>query len=450
MKKNLFALAIGIFSILFATSCESDKPETGGGGTPTPTNEVSAWIYKQLQENYLWSIPTNIDNKPGPEEYFAQIKNSADYVSDLWKTADRPTTASYDIGFEYAINHYQTDNKIYYIIYYVKPNTSAATADLKRGYLITKVNGDEPKSVDEAKTLMSEAIKTGNPITLTVMVPGGDRTLPFVVTPQVINENPVYFSQTSTVNGNKVGYVLYNKFGANDNNEKYNKEIINKLQEFYNDNISYLILDLRYNDWGRISTAQIIASALVKGASTSDAFIIHKRREDLNKDTEVKFVDTAEGLSIPKLGDKLTKLYIITGKSTGATSESFTNALKAYWGSNLVVVGDQTLGKSNIASDITQNSNKEWSMLVALSYMADKNGNYNYQSGITPNEAISEVNESNVSKILGDFGTENEAVYAKVISLISGLRSTSETYYNNNEVISSIQDKPFAGITFAN
>ncbi|MDU1904464.1 MAG: S41 family peptidase [Dysgonomonas sp.] len=443
MKKNLFALAIGIFSILFATSCESDKPETGGGGSTTPTNEVSAWIYEKFQENYLWNVPTNVDNKLGPEEYFAQVKNSTDYISRLWNTTASQT--SFDIGFEYAINHYQTDNKIYYIIYYVKPNTSAATADLKRGYIITKVNGDEPKSVDDAKTLMSEAIKAGNPITLTVMVPGGDRTLPFVVTPQVINENPVYFSQTSTVNGNKVGYILYNQFNPN-----YNKEIIDKLQEFYNNDINYLVLDLRYNNGGSSFTGIAIASAITKGVSTSDVFLLHKTREDLN-DVPQNFVDKASGVStsIPKLGDKLTKLYIITGKNTGATSEPFINSLRAYWGSNLVVVGDQTQGEGYLSFNGPIQKN-EWSMLYAYSFIADKDGNYNYKSGITPNEAISEVNESNVSKILGDFGTENEAVYAKVISLISGLRSTSETYYNNNEVISSIQDKPFAGITFAN
>jgi Periplasmic protease len=440
MKKNLFALAIGIFSILFATSCKSDQPEIGGGEIPTPSNEVSAWIYDQLKDNYLWSLPTNIDNNLGPEEYFAKIKNSEDYISRLWKT---PTSqATYDIGFEYAINKYQ-DGNVYYVIYYVKPNTSAATADLKRGYLITKVNENQPKSVEEAKTLMSDAIKAGNPVTLTVMVPGGDRTLPFVVTPQVIDENPVYFSQTSTVNGNKVGYILYNQF-----NQNYNKEIIDKLQEFYNENINYLILDLRYNNGGSTSTAIAIASAVAKGVSTSDVFLLHKKREGL-KDVPQNFVDKASGVStsIPKLGDKLTKLYIITGKNTGATSEPFINSLKAYLGNNLVVVGDQTQGEGYLSFNGPIQKN-EWSMLYAYSFVADKDGNYNYKSGITPNEAISEVNESNVSKILGDFGTTDEAVYAKVISLISGVRSASETYYNNNEVISSIQDKPFAGITF--
>lgn len=441
MKKNLFAIAIGILSILFATSCESDRPETGGGETPIPTNEVSKWIYDTFQAGYLWNIPTDVDNNLGPKEYLAKIRNSTDYVSMIWETADQTVTTAYDIGFEYAINHYTIDNTVYYVIYYIKPNTSAATSGLKRGYLITQVNGTAPKTVDEAKILMSDAIKTGDEITLTAMIPNGERALTFKVTPQVISENPVYFSQTSTVNGNKVGYILYNQF-----NSSYNKDIIQKLQEFYNNNINYLILDLRYNSGGFTSTAVAIASAVAKNASTSDTFILHKRRDDLN-DIPQNFMDNIDGISIPKLGDKLTKLYIITGESTGATSETFINSLKAYWGSDLVVVGYKTQGEGYISSQGPIQKN-EWSMIYAYSFMADKNGKYDYQSGITPDVNISEVNESNVSTILGDFGTEKEAVYAKAISHISGTRSASETYHNDKEVISSIQDKPFAGITF--
>lgn len=439
MKKNLLSVVIGIFSVLFIASCESDRPDPGE--IVTPTNEVSNWIYENFVNGYLWEVPTNIETNLGPEEYFSRIKNPADYVSELWKTADLITT-SYDIGFEYAINKY-VDGKIYYVIYYIKPGTTAQASGLKRGYLITRVNGAEPTTEEHARTLMSEAIEAGTEITLTAMIPGGTQALAFRVTPQVIDENPVYFSQESTVNGNKVGYILYNNF-----NNRYNRNIIEKLQEFYNNNINYLILDLRYNNGGSTSTANAVASALVKGATTSDIFLIQKRRQGLT-DVTLNFIDNIEGIAIPKLGDKLTRLYVITGKSTGATSEPFINSLKAYWGNDLVVVGDPTQGEGYIASSDPIQKN-EWSMNIAVAFMADKNGNFNYQAGIVPgsNEIISEVNDSNVSTILGDFGTDKEAVYAKVISLIGGVRSTTETYYNDKKIISSIQDKPFAGITF--
>ncbi|MFV0536150.1 MAG: PDZ domain-containing protein, partial [Dysgonomonas sp.] len=165
MKKKLFPIVIGLISIFFITSCESEEPFSKS----SPSEVINTWLYDDIfGPNYLWGISASPNKSLEPDAFFNSLKNSNDKVSEIWTNAE--VSATYDIGFEYAANRYD-DGKIYYVIYYVKPQSSAEAQGLKRGYIITAVNEQEIQSEADAETRLSNAYKSGADVKLTYVIP---------------------------------------------------------------------------------------------------------------------------------------------------------------------------------------------------------------------------------------------------------------------------------------
>lgn len=274
-------------------------------------------------------------------------------------------------------------------------------------------------------------------MSLTVRIPGFSNFLTLDnVMPQVAGkENPIFVVKDTTLLDNKkIGYLLYNNF-----DKTFTEQLKGALQKL--SGIDYLILDLRYNAGGDVSNAVTLATALVKNNDRGGNFITYKQRGV----STISPLKLNEDASIPVLGDNLKRLYIITGKSTTATSEIFINSLKAYYKGNLTLVGDHTLGYSNVAISQPQVYENDWVIQFAVAYFADKDGNYDYRTGFAPNIPISEVNDDNVSNLLGAFGTMNESIYKLVIMDILGssdTRSATINYRSDNPIVTSILQRP--------
>jgi len=438
MKEKLFAIAIGIASILFMHSCESEMPHNNGV-VPPPSNakEVNEWIYEYVSVNYPWDVKpeSEADFTLHPQNFLKSLIRSDDEDSWVAKTDEiAPAAPKYDIGFEYAANVYQ-DGKIYYVIYYVKKGTDAESKGLERGYLVTTVNGKQAATLDQAETLLKDEVKDNTPVDLVVMNPENGRSVSISVIPQIINnENPIYAENTltepTTSNGFKVGYLMYNEFNAN-----YDRELISKLTQFLVDNINVLVLDLRYNNGGSYRSSIYLGSALVKNRQTSDIFMVYKRKDE-SKNIPYTFVDKIDGeggINIPRLGTRLNKIYIITGQYTSSISESFINALKAYWGNDLVLVGENTLGKNGnliftqvLLNPALENTKEgEWSlqfpMAVALNNKAEVSApNYDFETGFRTDHYVVEVSKE-TNQMLGELGEPDEILYKAVLDIIGGL-----------------------------
>ncbi|MEN9918160.1 MAG: hypothetical protein RL662_596 [Bacteroidota bacterium] len=440
MKKMLFPTALAVFSAFLVSSCKSDEPSTPGSSITEVTNDS---VLKKMDKDYLWSPPQDKDKQQDPVKYFESILNSADvytsngktyHYSSITKVSGNVGT-SYDIGFEYAANNYE-DGKTYYVIYYVKQGTDAATK-LSRGFLIGKVNNTEVTKAN-AQTLLQTASATGADVNLIVRIPNGVRDLAVTIKPaaNLAIENPLHVSSdTILAGGKKVGYVLFNNFATGANNANDNA-LASKLTAFKNAGINNLVLDLRYNFFGSFLSIEALGSALVKNRNLNDNLFIYKRRT-ASSDINRKFIEkTAGNVAIPNLGDQLDKVYIITSQATGGPSESLINGLRAYLGSNLVVVGEKTLGRNILTTPSTLQvpNGDAWRMNIAFAYHADKNGSYNYGNGIAPEVVFNELG-TNPNLLLKPLGKTSEALYAKVISLISGARSG---YVNDNGMVSVI------------
>ncbi len=458
MKKKLLPITIGLLSIFFMVSCESDEPSFSTGPTPD-AKEVNEWLYDKIfKENYLWDVPSSPDLSLEPEDFFKKLLDKNDTYSWLSKTANLPpATTTYDIGFEYAANKYN-DGNIYYVVYYVKKGSDAESKGLRRGYIIGQVNGKKIESEKDAETLLSDAYKDGASVQISYIIPPESESAKVIdIVPTVQNldkEDPLYTSNIIEYGSNKkIGYLVYNMFNA-----AYDNDLALKLKDFMDQGVNHLVLDLRYNAGGSLTSTQVLGSALVKDRDTSAPFMIYERRTDL-KNTPLPFLDkTSGGAEIPKLGDQLEGLYIITGAYTSAASEVFINSLYAYTSTYTAIIGEKTAGLegNNLAFATTKNDPKnDWTVHLPVAKMVNKDLKDSfYVGGIKPDKEVFEVSKDE-TELLYPLGDQEETVLYTIIINLDELKDSnrSATTYKaegSRTISSSISQKPWAKQTTIN
>lgn len=434
MKKRLFTILTIVLGTMFMVSCGDDDPK------PAPVNpDVNEDILEIMTRNYLWALPAEPNIYQPTEPFFTSLLHKNDVYTDGGQTynysrispVSNQTSTVYDPGFEYAINNY-TGGVTYYVILYVKPGTSAADY-LLRGLYITTVNGTAVTAAN-ASTLLYDAYSKGADVKLSIRTPQITAEKTITIKPYAnYVEKPLHTFSVLTggnLGSKKVGYILYNHFssGPKANDYSYDNTLAAKLAEFKTNGVTTLVFDVRYNSGGSVSAIQSLGSALVKGRDISKVFIEQIPRADLsNPNNTLKFQDkTAGNTNIPKLGDDLDKIYIITGQSTAGASEAFINALKAYR-TDVVLVGETTKGRA-VATAGTQDASKQWNLRLALSYLADVNKKYEYNNkGFTPNNKIQEVqaNADANNTILGEMGTDKEIILSQILEMINGTEFTA-------------------------
>lgn len=437
MRKKIIPFALAVISALSMISCSNSN--SGGednGQKNIATNEA---IFAKMQANYYWTIPTNINNTLDPKDYFNALLDQKDKYtisgtqynySRIYANSNNTSTSKYDIGFEYGINSYQ--NGMYYVIYYVKAGTDAATQGLKRGHLIESVNGVAINATNK-DYLLTQAYNSGNTVVLNVLDPWTSNAAKFTVAPTLRNadyvENPILVSTqlTEKTGTNKIAYIAYNAF-VSGNNNTYDDQLNRNISSFAGIGIEYLVLDLRYNANGQAESAQKLGAALVQAASENSPFIYFKARQD-KKNVAYNFKPTA-GLSF---ASNLKKIYIIIGKNTGGMSEVFINALQAYRGTDIVLVGEPTQGR-NIATGVTSLEDKSYSMTIAIGEWANKD--LVTFTSIAPTSGFSVVESAKLEPL----GSASEVVLAKILADITGTKSVRSSEFSSVRVLGSSLD----------
>ena len=443
MKKRLFTILSVVLGTMFMVSCGGDDPVP----TPPVDTKTNEQILTVMKDNYLWN-PNNVSLEQETPAFFKSLLSANDVYTDggnkynysnIWKVGEA-TGTSYDPGFEYAINKYE-GGLTYYVIYYVKQGTDAANY-LGRGMYITKVN-DVAVSASNAATLLKDVYTKGGDMKLSILTPVLLEEKVFTVKPKAnYQENPLLVANpnVATSGSKKIGYIAYNHFGSG-----YDDALANKLSKFKD--VSVLVLDLRYNPGGGMVTANVLGSALVKNRDTSKPFMYEVRRTDLDKDKAYNYLDkTAGGIAIPKLGDQLSKVYIITGQNTNGATTAFVNAMKTAR-PDVIVYGEKTKGQNVLRGTTTVDN--QWSLLVAMSYMADANKKYSYTGGIAPTVLVQEVQENASLKntMLAALGTKDEIILSRILTA-EGVTTTRSTYLfdveetvSTKDIRSSLSDK---------
>ncbi len=216
---------------------------------------------------------------------------------------------------------------------YVEPASPAASAGLVRGDQILTINGRPAAELVAANDFSALSPQSqGQQVTLRVRDGvGAERTV--VLTATVYSLTPVPNAQVlDTGNGRRTGYLVLKDFI-----EQSEPSLDSAFASFRAAGITELVIDLRYNGGGLVSTATKLASLVAGPQRNGQVFasLLYNNRHS-NENSSFLFSSSVAGLG-------LNRVYVLSGPRTCSASELVINGLRPFV--NVVAVGDTSCGK---------------------------------------------------------------------------------------------------------
>lgn len=429
---------------------------------PTLGQTVDGWILSNMRDVYYWNdkIPANPDTTLAPNKFFDSILNKYDATTN--PTGDRFSwiEASGDAlkaelsgqrvttGMEFSL-YLRTSGGTGVIaqILYVLPGSPAQLAGLKRGDIISKVNGQLLDTTNNSDLLFSGttyafglASFTGTALTDT------DKNVS--VTATTFQENPVLLDSVYTIGSKKVGYLVYNQFvpGANNSNaNEYDAQVDAVFNKFKAQGVNELVLDLRYNPGGYTSSSANLASLIGKGISSNNLYFREEWNATITPDLKKEYGDKFFVQNFldksQNIGGNLSRVFVLTTDHTASASELIINGLRPYM--PVVTIGTTTYGKNVGSITITDETGKiKWGMQPIVFKSFNNANQSDYATGFKPTVEVKE------SINLLQLGDTNEAMLSAALGQISGSAAAGRRAASGKvltEIGSSLQRKAGGG-----
>ena len=334
-----------------ALACTAFLAACGGGGSdtsPAPVAETPGcdvasqkdWLRAYMADQYFW---TGVSPNPEPagystvQSYYDALLFTGDAVVPKDKWSYITPTAAYSQFFgagktmSYGIFVNGLEGVLPLRVRYVEPQSPAATAGLKRGVIIASAN---TRSAADLMTSKDFSVLTpanvGDRLELQIDSGSGPRAV--TLTAATFDLTPVSVNQVLTLpNGSRAGYVLLKDFIS-----QADAPLASVFADFRAKRATELIIDLRYNGGGLLSTSNLLAS-LVAGSTASGQVFTQLNRNARNQASNATFrLTTAPAPTFARV-------VVLTGARTCSASELLVNGLKPYV--NVITVGAASCGK---------------------------------------------------------------------------------------------------------
>lgn len=489
MKRFFYLIVVS--GVLMFAACKSAKKSDPTPVKPTDTtvsvlDKIRDSIFYYAKEDYLWysSLPTYATFNPRsftgadtltalnnevnaisqyainpatsqPYEYYADDPGVAKYsFIDAGEVSSELNGVHGDFGFA---PFYNTVSDLR--IKYVYPGSPADQAGIKRGYEITSINGrtaldyDGPGYGSSANlNFIINAYSNSNTISMTLKKPDGST---LTVGSMLVSEytiNPVLkdtiFDQG---NGHKVGYIVFNSFTSGAN---ANPQLDPVFANFATQGITDLVVDLRYNGGGYVSTAEHIDNLIVPAAKSGSLMYNTYYNDILTAGHEVllskqwrkdqqtgmdynygpQFISYAvadNATNFAKLGSlNVNRVFFIITGSTASASELTINNLRPHM--DVQFIGETSYGKPVGFFDIDIN---KYEMFIPEFYTQNSAGQGGYYNGFTPGTA-DYPGVADYDDVTKDFGDPTEGLLAHALNYVK-----TGTYAVKGQSIQSMQAK---------
>ena len=435
MKK--FVIPSLLLLLLLLSGCEDNDDNA------VPKSlEIKDFIWKGMNLYYLWQadVPDLADDRFETQTDLNSFLETYANPTDLFNSLRVPSSTDrfsviytdYTVlegvlsgntlnnGMDYGLKFTDaSQTNIFGWVRYIIPNSDAASKNIQRGAIFYAIDGI-PLTNDNYRTLLSSTTytvnlanysETGGIVTIT---PNGQSV---TLTKTNLAENPILLNTVITQGTHNIGYLMYNGFYSS-----FDNQLNTVFGSFVSQNVTDLVLDLRYNSGGSVATATKLAS-MITGQFTNQIFA----KQQWNAKAQAFYLANNPGSLENKFVSglnrlQLNKVYILTSKSSASASELVINCLKPYI--DVIQIGDKTAGK-NVGSitlydsptyaKTNVNPNHKYAMQPIVLKIVDKNGFGDYTSGILPTTSLPE-NFAN----LGVLGATDEPLLEAAINQIIG------------------------------
>ena len=482
MKNIKFTYVVLLLvSLTFFTSCEKSDNYMA-----SENDEIHLFIWRAMNNYYLWqqNVPdlsdtrfTNISqlyteysNFSSPRDLFESLRYQPGVIDRFsWIVDDYVALENsfqginLSNGMEFGLVRYASDaTKVFGYVRYVISGSDAAAQNIARGMLFTEVDGVQLTESNYRDLLFDDntnytislaEFNDGNPVTISTSIN---------LSKTQLQENPVAIVKTIDEGSNKIGYLLYNQFSSS-----FDGELNAAFANFQSENITDLIIDLRYNGGGSVTTASYLGAMVtgqfngqlyskeqwnskVMNALDASVFENNFTNQIINKDQNQNII-----LQEPINSLNLNRVYFITSGSSASASELVMNSLSSYI--DVSSVGKKTIGKvqgsvtlydSDNYTRTGENlaSNHTWALQPLVLEIKNKD-NSNEPNGIEPTVVFPEDYNN-----LGVLGERSEPLLDRTILLItsggrSGINKTN-SFLNLEEISDSKAINPMKNNMF--
>ncbi len=426
LLKNLFIVAS---AVLVLVSCQKEiQGEVSTNPTSNSNDKVKDSSLLYARDIYLWykQIPTNFDAQTyaDPNKIMEAIRaysiepgftTPVDRWSFAYKKADWDNVSSgitQDFGFDVFFNN-TTDLRVKL----VEAASPAGVAGVKRGWRITKVNGNSKVDVDNIPFLV-DAIYNSKTSTVTFLKPDGT-SIDLALTAATYKENPIVLDTVYNLAAKKVGYLVFNSF-LGDTTQIYS-DFQRIFSKFTQQSVEDVVIDLRYNGGGYVTVQDKLANYLANAAANSNIMM----KQEFNDKYSTQFNSTT---MFRKQGTlNLSRVFFIVSNNTASASELLINNLKPYMTAKLVGPSN-TYGKPVGYFPIPVG---DWYVFPVSFRSTNKNGEGNYFAGLQLDSKVADGLDKN-------WGDVTESCLASALKYIStgSFRLAAQQEYIESRIIS--------------
>lgn len=337
---------------------------------PGTSMDEKMWLRSWSNDTYLWYDEiTDRDPLPYPVlEYFDLLRTDFRTASGSFKDnfhfsqstdeynarTQSGVIAGYGISWEFK----QTFVPRRLVVRYTEPNSPADLAGIERGDVLVKINqidvinSSAQADIDEINAALF-GVSAGQSYNFSIQKLNGEEQI-IQLTAGNIELMPVHNVKLLDTDAGRVGYLQFNS-----HIRPAQEPLIEAVQRFVDDNVTELVLDLRYNSGGLLSLASQMAYMVAGSAQTSGLTFdeLHFNAKYPNNDpvtgrllvptpfyaNKIDYVNgTLTSQSLPSLN--LNRIYVLSTDATCSASEAFINGLRGV-DVEVVLIGDQTCGK---------------------------------------------------------------------------------------------------------
>ena len=291
----------------------------------------------------------------------------------------------------------------------VEKESPAGKAGIRRGWRITKVEGNTDITSANADFLVSKIYNSAS-ASFSFQKPD-NTTADITLTSATYKENPIFLDSIYMVDTKRIGYLSYNSF-LGDTAKTYS-EFERIFARFTAANVNDVVVDLRYNGGGYVNVQNRLANYLVN-TNGNGGLMMKQQYND-------KYTQYNQNTVFKKMGTlNLNRVFFIVSNNSASASELLINNLKPYMDVKLIGPS-KTYGKPVGYFNIPVG---DWYIFPVSFRTTNKNGEGSYFDGFSLDAQVAD----GLDKDWGDLNESALAAAVRFITTGSARLATSPPY----------------------